>query len=187
MEIVTITTVYGIPFSPLTTVLSALRALSIVHQAHHWQASGDSFYGDHLLFSRLYDAVNIEVDAVAEKAVGLGSVELVDPVVITSTALQMIEQVCPQQPVVPQPNDLANRSLSMESAFLILVDGVRSALQTSNELTNGLDNMLQDIADKHEGHVYLLKQRTAKFGTVLMGPPAQQGIQQVQQSDEIEI
>ena len=29
-------------------------------------------------------------------------------------------------------------------------------------LTNGLSNMLQGIADVHEGHIYLLKQRVSK-------------------------
>ena len=58
--------------------LDLLRALSFLHQTHHWQSSGANFMGDHLLYSRLYDTVNGEIDGVGERAVGLGVPELVD-------------------------------------------------------------------------------------------------------------
>src|SRR5690606_33619745 len=48
--------------APLSAVLSALRAASFLHQTHHWQTSGPSYYGDHLLFDRLYKESQPHID-----------------------------------------------------------------------------------------------------------------------------
>ena len=66
------------PCPQLSVILVNLRFLALVHQTNHWVAKGDAFYGDHLLFSRLYDTVNGEVDSIAEKAVGVGTDRSVD-------------------------------------------------------------------------------------------------------------
>ena len=39
----------SMPFSELSVLLSWCKALSITHQTSHWIASGDPYYGDHLL------------------------------------------------------------------------------------------------------------------------------------------
>ena len=45
----------GMPMGELGTLVAILRAASIVHQSHHWQTRGGSFYGDHQMFMRIYD------------------------------------------------------------------------------------------------------------------------------------
>src|ERR1700760_4998396 len=45
----------GKPGQELGLLVAVLRAASVVHQSHHWQTRGTSFYGDHLLFEKLYN------------------------------------------------------------------------------------------------------------------------------------
>jgi DNA-binding ferritin-like protein len=151
----------GLPYSQLSVLLVYLKFLSAVHQNHHWTCMGDPFYGDHLLFSKLYEAVDGEVDPVAEKAIGLGCTSNVNPQLMHSQILKLLTGVGSAS-TIPQSSDLARNSLMVELNFLKVVSSCRSSLEESGLLTNGVDNMLQDIADKHEGHVYLLKQRCSK-------------------------
>ena len=60
---------------------------------------------------------------------------------------------------IPQPTELAKRSYLAEMNFLKVMAHLAEHLKECGTLTRGLDNMLQGIEDKHEGHVYLLKQR----------------------------
>ena len=151
----------NIPYSQLSVVLVHLKFLSELHQHHHWTCMGDPFYGDHLLFSKLYDSVNEEVDPVAEKAIGLGSTSNVNMQLMHSQVLKLISSVGSGM-TIPQSTDLAKRSLIAEMNFLKVIDHAMSSLDECGMLSNGIDNLLQGIADKHEGHVYLLKQRCSK-------------------------
>jgi DNA-binding ferritin-like protein len=151
----------GLPYCQLSVVLSHLKFLATLHENHHWTCMGDPFYGDHLLFSRLYEAVDAEIDPVAEKAVGLASTSNVDPLIIHSQIVKLLSGVGSAS-MIPQSSDLARKSLVAEMNFLKVIDSCRSSLEECGMLSNGVDNMLQDIADKHEGHVYLLKQRCSK-------------------------
>jgi DNA-binding ferritin-like protein len=155
----------GLSYSQLSVVLVYLKFLATVHENHHWTCMGDPFYGDHLLFSRLYEAVDAEIDPVAEKAVGLGCTSNVNPQIIHSQVLKLLSGVGSGS-TIPQSSDLARKSLMVELNFLKVVDSCRSSLEECGLLTNGVDNMLQDIADKHEGHVYLLKQRCANSAMI---------------------
>lgn len=152
----------SVPYAQLSVVLVHLKFLSTLHENHHWTCMGDPFYGDHLLFSRLYDAVDAEIDPVAEKAVGLGCTSNVNPHLIHSQVLKLLSNSGMSQATIPQSSDLARKSLVAEMNFLKVIESCRSSLEECGLLTNGVDNMLQDIADKHEGHVYLLKQRCSK-------------------------
>ena len=53
-------------------LLSHHRFLYLAYQNLHWLSRGDSFYGDHLLFQRLYEKLGDESDQIAERAIGLG-------------------------------------------------------------------------------------------------------------------
>ena len=151
----------GLPYAQLSVVLVYLKYLATLHENHHWTCVGDPFYGDHLLFSRLYDAVDGEIDPVAEKAVGLGCTSNVNPQVIHSQVLKLLGGSGGAS-TIPMSSDLARKSLAAELNFMKVIDSCRSSLEEGGMLTNGVDNMLQDMADRHEGHVYLLKQRCSK-------------------------
>ena len=62
----------------LSQVLAGLRTASHIHQTHHWQTHGPTFYEDHLLFERLYNEGQGDVDSLAEKTIGLGHFSLVE-------------------------------------------------------------------------------------------------------------
>lgn len=149
----------GIPFAELSVLLSWTKALAHLHQAHHWQSMGDPFYGDHLLYDRLHAAVSSETDVIGEKAVGVGCTELIDPKTVLKNMVEIVDSLYLERPGIPQPNDLCQKSLDLELGYLKVLDLCKKHLEHGQRLTQGVENMLNDIYDKHEGHVYLLKQR----------------------------
>jgi len=151
----------GIPYPQLSVLLVHLKYLYVLHQNHHWTTAGDPFYGDHQLFQRLYNATVEEIDNLAEKAIGLGSTANVDLSLQTSQMLRLISGFGGAS-MIPQSSDLARKSLMAEMNFLKVIDAMMSSLEEFGLMTNGLSNMLQGIADTHEGHIYLLKQRISK-------------------------
>lgn len=147
------------PYHPLQVALAFLRYLSLTHQANHWTCSGDPFYGDHQLFSKLYELTTDEIDKVAEKAVGLGSPQLVNvkDQLISVCALQESNQ---RHFVIPRPDELIDSSLVAEATFLYAMKIICSKLNECGAMTQGLDNLLAGIMDSHENSFYLLKQRS---------------------------
>lgn len=143
----------------LLSLLEALVATRWVHQIAHWQSSGPTYYGDHLLFQRLYEKVDEEVDDVAEKAVALSRGVTVDATRILSNAAECVTRSSTEVPPTRSSEDLAARSWSAENAVLRSVRMVRSRLESAGSLSLGIDNMLAQIADTHEKHLYLLGQR----------------------------
>jgi len=151
----------NLPYCELSVIASALRALAAIHQSHHWQASGDPSYGDHLLYDRLYYASNEHVDQVAEKAVGLGGEDLVCPVKLSEQTFSFVQQACScNTNGIYMASEIALTSYEAEKHFLNLLSKCIDSLRASQMMTNGIENMLQGIADIHESHVYLLGQRT---------------------------
>src|SRR5574338_1361252 len=51
--------------------VATLKAIALIHQHNHWTTKGLTFYGDHLLFERLYNSTLKDVDLAAEKFMGL--------------------------------------------------------------------------------------------------------------------
>lgn len=151
----------GVPYAQLSVILVYLKHLYALHQNHHWVAMGDPYYGDHLLFQRLYEGTVEEIDGVAEKAIGLGCTSNVDLQLVHSQLLKLVTGADGAS-TIPQSSDLAKKSLMAELNFLKVVEHSISSLKECGLLTPGLANMLEGIADKHEGHVYLLKQRISK-------------------------
>lgn len=146
-------------YAQLSVLLVHLRFLGFVHQTHHWTVKGDPFFGDHLLYERLYNVVAAEIDEVAEKSVGLGGNDNVNlPLQIQQ--MGRLAQAYNMASTIPQTTELAKRSLLAEISFLRCTAGMACSLKETGLMTRGLDNMLAGIEDVHEGHVYLLKQRS---------------------------
>lgn len=148
-----------IPYAELSIVLCNLHFLYHLHQQHHWVSKGDSYYGDHLLFQRLYEKVAEEIDMVAEKAVGLGDDSNVNMSLLMSGMVKH-SQGMQVGTIVQGSGDLANRSLQAEQNFLAMTAAAVDSLGEKGQLSRGLDNLVAGIEDTHEGHIYLLKQRT---------------------------
>lgn len=145
----------------LASLLASLQGAALLHQTHHWSTKGRAFFADHLLFERLYNESLELIDQVAERMMGLGA-----PSILATTQAR-IALMFVQQCGTPQtPDEMVSSSLKGEMAVLTLVDRVIAAFDQSNNLTHGLSNLLEGVADKHESFVYLLQQR------VIPGTPA---------------
>lgn len=147
-------------YGQLSVLLAALRSLAMIHQQHHWVSSGTTYYEDHLLFERLYNATNDSVDSVAEKCIGLGDESTVDLQLQLKTIWQFIKDNTSSAFTVDSDNSLVQKSLNAELQFLTLANTVSESLTANGLLTPGLDNMIAGLQDVHESHVYLLKQRS---------------------------
>ena len=146
------------PYSQLSVLLVNLRYLYHVHQLHHWISKGDPFYGDHLLFQRLYESTLEDIDSVAEKAIGLGSTSAVD-LSLQMAQLGRMTKEYGMTATVRHMSELARRSYLAEMNFLKIAAHLAEDLKECGRMTRGLDNLLAGIEDKHESNVYLLKQR----------------------------
>lgn len=150
----------SIHYGHLSVLLAHLRFLDVLHHQHHWVARGENSYSDHLLFQRLYEDIREEIDSVAERAIGLGDVETVD-LQLQIQSLYAITKECDggTSTVGSSVGQLAQKSLAAEYTFLKILDSIKSQLDANGLLTYGLDDLLAEIAGKHEEHVYLLRQR----------------------------
>jgi DNA-binding ferritin-like protein len=142
----------------LSDLLACMRAVADLHQTHHWQTRGSSYYGDHLLFERIYNESQSFVDQLAEKAIGLGNADLVDLCKQSELRHKKILEMCGETSNV-SPQEMVERSLKAEKKLIEMTKNSISSLESCNQLTHGLSNLLEGIADAHEGFVYLLKQR----------------------------
>lgn len=134
-------------------ILSELRALYIAYQSAHWTAGGGTFYGDHLLFQRLYGNVQDELDSVAEKALGSGiHPGMFDPVSLAHGAATAAQSLL-------KPGQIIDCLINAEREFVCHLETFAS----TDGLSLGAENLLAGIADKHEEHIYLLSQRARRF------------------------
>jgi DNA-binding ferritin-like protein len=148
--------------SELAVTLDLLKALYGIHQTHHWQVSGHTFYADHLLFERLYKTVNKQIDGVAERAVGLGNSELVNLRSSLRNVTRFVDAV-DMSVNIEESNDEALRmvrtSYLAEKFFISALEDIMKDLKAKNLMSFGMEQLLGTILDEHEGLCYLLKQR----------------------------
>ncbi len=146
------------PIKLLSTYISFLRSLYLIHQSNHWACKGPAFYAHHLLFQRLYESAQESADKAAEKTIGLFSSDVIDP----SSQAQVIQKLLVKYSFMNYPNDNNEQfimsSLNAEKDFLNLSKKIYNALKESGNLSMGMDNMMQGISDKSEEAVYLLQQ-----------------------------
>ena len=135
------------PVALMSFYVGFLRALYNIHQTSHWKTKGNDFYGNHLLFQRLYEATQQSADEAAEKTIGLFD-EL-------KNQNEIIKTICQK---FSSEDNYVKTSLEAEQAFLKLSKAIYDKLKSSNVMTLGLDDLVMAIAGRHEVHVYLLKQ-----------------------------
>lgn len=145
---------HNIRGADLSAFLSLLRATYQIHQAAHWQSRGESYYGDHLLYQRLYEDVSKEIDSIAERVIGRSRrVTAVDPMLQAQMTAHMVRKLRGSSRSL-SARKLARVSLQAEQSVLDAVDFLIEEGQST-----GTENLLQGIADTHESHIYLLRQR----------------------------
>lgn len=137
----------------LVELLGGLQALQELHKNVHWTAHGESFYGDHLLYQRLYENLDSEIDALAEKIVAYFDEEAVEPVRLLEYTQRYVVQWRTASECVVEQSLIAERELQdMISRTYDLISG-------QQEMSLGLDDFLMAMANDHETHIYLIQQK----------------------------
>jgi len=128
-----------------------LRALYAIHQNHHWLTKGKNFYGNHLLFQRIYESAQENADDAAEKIIGVFGEEGVSLEKQNECIYKIIKEC-------NKGDDLLEISLKSESKFIEFSKSFYDELKKKDLLSLGLDDLIMSISSKREESVYLLKQ-----------------------------
>ena len=126
--------------------------MALIHQHNHWTTRGLAFYGDHLLFERLYDSALADLDLAAEKFVGLFG----DEVLSYDLQCGLLHKTLSKYSKLegsPVP-----MSLAIEKDFINFSKEAYDCFEQEGKLSLGLDDMIMAIASKREESVYLLQQ-----------------------------
>lgn len=155
----------GQTYAELGAIVGMLEAISVLFQTFHWKSNGNSFYGDHQMFQRIYEGVDEQIDPVAEKALGLGASNLISSDKISET-MNIFLIHCSEKHSIVTDDDNENFASAKKGKmalelFITTVETMMLDLKDKGLLTKGLDNLLAGILDTNEGFVYLLKQRTS--------------------------
>lgn len=134
----------------LLRYLNQLRLLYVLYQNFHWQCHGLNFYSNHLLFQRLYEDIQTQIDETAEKFVGLFklNIDLNDFILHLNEINNIIFK---EKPV---PLDFFKYAITLEEELIKLNQDI---YKENKEISPGLDNMLAGQSDSAENRLYLLK------------------------------
>ena len=132
--------------------VASLKAMALIHQQSHWTTRGESFYGDHLLFEKLYNSALEDLDLAAEKFIGLFGLECLNyelQVKFLSDVLSRYKKLS------GSPLEL---SLAIEKDFIKFSKDAYDCFEKEQTMTLGLDDMIMSISSNREKSLYLLKQ-----------------------------
>lgn len=132
--------------------IASLKAMYIIHQHSHWTTHGQAFYGDHLLFERLYKSAAEDTDLAAEKFLGLFGDECLDYELQNKYLSDVLAKY---NNLEGSPLEM---SLAIEKDFIKFSKDAYNCFEDHERLTLGLDDMIMAIASKREESVYLLQQ-----------------------------
>lgn len=133
----------------LNDYIAMLRLVNLIHQHGHWKCKGPEFYGNHLLFERLYDNSSARVDVAAEKLIGLygnGSLK-------HDTQTKLINKMNKYT-----SDDHIQNSIDAEKTFITIAEDLYNRVKEIGEMTLGLDDMIMAQSSEAETSVYLLEQ-----------------------------
>lgn len=132
--------------------IAILKAMTLIHQHSHWTTKGQMFYGDHLLFMRIYESAQENLDTAAEKFIGL----IGDSVLDYDLQNELMGKVLAKYSKLEgSPLEM---SLAIEKEFLGFSKSAYDSFESEGKMTLGLDDMIMAIASQREESVYLLQQ-----------------------------
>jgi DNA-binding ferritin-like protein len=132
--------------------IATLKAMALIHQNSHWTTKGVSFYGDHLLFERLYNSALKDLDLAAEKFIGLFGDECLNYIL---QAEMLNKVILKYKEYAGAPGEM---SLAIEKDFLKFSQEAYDCFKEENKLSLGLDDTIMSIASSREESVYILQQ-----------------------------
>jgi DNA-binding ferritin-like protein len=132
--------------------IATLRAITIIHSQNHWTTKGEMFYGEHLLFERIYNSSLEDLDAAAERFVGLFGEDCLN----YDFQIELLSKVLSKyKNLEGSPVEM---SLAVEKDFIKLSSDAYESFEGDDKLSLGLDDLLMSIASKREEATYLLQQ-----------------------------
>ena len=131
--------------SPLLDVLAILTAQRQSYHSSHWASMGDDQYANHLLFERLYNAADEDIDPMGEKIRGIFGAGAVNAEDVTRATQEYVDE-WGEEP------DLKRRGVESE---IELQDTIHEALM--GPCAAGTENLLQGIADHSDTRLVLLQ------------------------------
>ena len=130
--------------------IAFIRAVGLINQNSHWLCKSSNFYGNHLMFERIYDSAVKDADALAEKYIGVFGQGALDCKMQPKMICKIMELFSDDDPI--------QNSLKAEKQFLILSDKVHKVLNDEDKLSLGVANLIEEIASHREEACYLLEQ-----------------------------
>ena len=144
--------------SSLQSYIATLRAMQLwFHGAHH-VTKGVGFHGDHDFYSGVYNDFTAEFDGAVEKGIGLTQdLTVADPVAITQAAMSILTRF--PSPATTSSLKIAMVGVKVVETYLANVESMFKSLESTGELSLGLNDFLAASANKFEGTLYKLRQR----------------------------
>jgi DNA-binding ferritin-like protein len=133
----------------LLELWATLRAAHHTYWTLHWRSRGASFYGDHLLYQRLYEARVKEIDRMAETIAA----------VYGSDHLAAVEAWAAANRVLLATGNAPNPGLRVAELTLHAANRVNNAIG-QHPYGIAVNNVIAGIADAALESVYLLQQRS---------------------------
>ena len=138
---------------PLVRLLSILHAIRWSHHFAHWTARGVPEYGDHLLFERLYEGMDEEIDELGERLVGEWGPEAFDRVGSLVRAGEMLK-------LFEGTRDPIEHALALELFLRETVERSFAELEAEGRLSLGFNDYLATLTRSHDRFVYFLRSRS---------------------------
>ena len=138
-------------------LLALLSLLQLTYRCSHWESKGTDSYARHLLFERLYDEVEGDIDDVAEKVIGIYGPSCDRDIFIAEELCNLMAKMVSYYTTGSGGYHLG-KSLELEQMVLKYLDRIYDEVKACGELTMGLDDFLMALYSKHEHNIYLLQQ-----------------------------
>jgi len=134
---------------PLTKLAARFRAMQLFAHNAHLLAMGQTFYQDHEAFGELYPAYETAFDALIERTIGLGGEY--NPEALFK---QVSEFLAPTWGCT-ETEKCFEKIMDFEKRICADVTDILTRM----DVTQGVSNFLQGLADESESRQYKLKQR----------------------------
>ena len=135
----------------LDHLLADLKILDQKLRNYHWNVKGPHFFVLHAEFEKLYDAIALQADAVAERIVALGR----RPAATFAEYLQLTS--LKEDPTIPDAHAMVRAVLH----DLVAVTSKARALGAAAEASPATTHLLDTLADELEQTAWMLRSYSA--------------------------
>lgn len=139
--------------------LAQLRLMYLFYQNCHWQVKGKNFYSEHLLFQKLYESLEDEIDATAEKIMGTldkKSIDLSLQLDLFKTLLNNFNK--PSDKIKMSEAECIEKAIIAEKAFRVLSEKFKYSLEEAKKMSLGWEDLIAEQYSSSETRSYLLQQ-----------------------------